>query len=274
MSVDISLVVNGAYQTKSSLHQCERIFSETDSLNLKLGLYKNASCYNADTLEGIGGKVLFFDKDAVLAELLEISGRRVVNSSDAIKLSDSKALTYARVTGQVKVPETFVLPKIYKGKQEFDSLPLAYPIVIKEAYGSLGAGVFLASNEAEARAIFKKIGSKDAIIQEFVANSIGRSIRVIAIKDKILGAVKFTNPDDFRSNGALGGTPTAYKLNKKEKKTVETVMKILGLHYAGIDLFDDGEGTFIEANSNAYFGKFEAVTGINVARELVLSLSK
>ena len=107
---------------------------------------------------------IFWDKDVMLAQMLENAGLKIFNSADAIYGCDNKAQTYICLAqAGIRIPETIIAPKTFEGigysnfsflKNAIDRLGL--PIIIKECFGSFGQQVFLANTEDEAKAIIKK----------------------------------------------------------------------------------------------------------------------
>jgi glutathione synthase/RimK-type ligase-like ATP-grasp enzyme len=99
--------------------------------------------------------VLFLDKDVALAEMLELQGATVINSSSSIAICDDKRRTYAHLAASgLRIPKTVLLPSLYPKQKIAAGLiasvieEIALPMVIKEAKGSFGAQVYLA-NSAE-----------------------------------------------------------------------------------------------------------------------------
>ena len=76
------------------------------------------------------------------------------------------------------------------------------------------------------------------------------------------------NVKDFRSNIEIGGIGKKVELKQSYIEICEKVAQILNLDYCGIDLLIDNKNTPLvcEVNSNAFFGMFEQITGINVAK--------
>ena len=102
--------------------------------------------------------VLFWDKDIHLARRLEKEGLRLFNSADAVEICDNKILTAIALSTKVATPRTVISPKTFEGVG-YSSLDfvenatrvLGLPMIIKEAYGSFGAQVYLASTLEEAK---------------------------------------------------------------------------------------------------------------------------
>ncbi|MGN1077741.1 MAG: RimK family alpha-L-glutamate ligase, partial [Candidatus Gallimonas sp.] len=92
-------------------------------------------------------------------------------------------------------------------------------------------------------------------------------VRVIVVGGRAIGSMLRVSERDFRSNAELGGRGEPYELSEEGKTLCEKIARILRLDYCGIDLLFGKESFLLcEVNSNAFFGAFERVTGINAAR--------
>ena len=220
--------------------------------------------------------VIYLDKDAYLARLLEKAGKRIFNNAEFIKMCDDKMLTFIKCANEgIKMPDTFAGPLVYtsieKPHIEFlDTIinKLGFPMVVKKVYGSLGEGVFLVKDRNELISLYEEICHNPLIFQRYVSSSKGRSIRVIVIDGKVFGAFVRKNGGDFRSN--FGTTAGSEKLENSQKYLdfAQKIAEKLDIEYAGIDLLDDDNGEIVmcEINSNAFFEEFEKTTGLNVAK--------
>ena len=217
---------------------------------------------------------IFWDKDIYLAERLEAQGIKLFNSSSAINLCDNKILMYQElIKKNIRIPHTFIAPKTfeglgYKNREFLDSIvkEIGWPIVIKEAYGSFGEQVYLANNMDEANAIVDRIGYKDFLIQEFIASSKGRDVRINVVGDQVIASMLRENKNDFRSNISNGGSGAAYQPNQEFIDLAINATKALGLDYAGVDVMFGKDGPIIcEINSNPQFASTLNATGINLA---------
>ena len=93
--------------------------------------------------------ILFWDKDVLLAKMLEECGNRVFNSSDAIFACDNKAYTYLELSKRgIATPDTVVAPLTFEETGYSNTAfadeaaeMLGYPLVVKELYGSFGGQV-------------------------------------------------------------------------------------------------------------------------------------
>ena len=221
--------------------------------------------------------VLYMDKDIYLARMLEKEGYRLFNNADFIKLCDDKVLTYIRCTNEgIRMIDTIAGPLVYVDDlkdEHYNFLDkvvdtLGLPLIVKKVYGSLGEGVYIAKNKENLKDIYKNNYRNPLLFQKYINTSNGRSVRVLVIDHKIVGAFERYNPNDFRSN--FGDKATSKKLENNVKITnfAANIVQKLDILYAGIDLLYDenGEPILCEINSNAFFEEFEKVTGVDVAK--------
>ena len=222
--------------------------------------------------------VIFWDKDTVLAQKIENDGIPTFNSSTAIALCDNKICTaVALVEHNVPHPKTIVAPKTFEGVGYNDDKflrkavnLLGLPMVVKEAYGSFGQQVYLANNFDELTQIVAKICHKDFLMQEFVAESAGRDIRVNVVGDKVICGMLRQNNNDFRSNITNGGNACATQLTDEQKQVALSAVKALGLDFAGVDVMFGKNGPIVcEVNSNPHFRSTFDCTGIDMSEHII-----
>ena len=216
---------------------------------------------------------IFWDKDIYLAKRLEQNGIRLFNNSAAVELCDNKILMYQELAkNNIRIPRTFIAPKTFEGlgynKLSFlDKVieEIGFPIVIKEAYGSFGEQVYLANDKESAKSIIKRIGYKDFLMQEFIASSKGRDIRINVVGDKAVASMLRENKKDFRSNISSGGNGINYEPKQEYIDLAIKAAKALGLSFAGVDVMFGEDGPIIcEVNSNPQFASTLKATGINL----------
>ena len=219
--------------------------------------------------------VIFWDKDIYLAKRLENQGLRLFNSSDAIALADNKILMYQELAKKgVRIPRTFISPKTFEGlnysKREFVNKvikEIGLPLVIKEAYGSFGEQVYLASTLEAVNKIIDQLGYKDFLMQEYISSSKGKDVRVNIVGDKAVISMLRENENDFRSNISSGGHGSLYQPQENYLKLAIAAKEALGLDFAGVDVMfgPDDEPIICEVNSNPQFASTLKATGVNLA---------
>lgn len=251
--------------------------------NIRLELF-TSSDLSGVTGEGFGANelpdfVIFWDKDVCLARRLEQARVRLFNCADAVEACDNKALTSLMLSkAGVRIPKTIIAPKTFEGvgynnlvflDRAVDKLGL--PLVIKESYGSFGMQVYLADTRDEAAQIIKELGHKEFIMQEFIASSRGRDLRVNVVGGKVVASILRYNEADFRSNLTIGGQMKPYTANNAQAELAVSACKALGLDFAGVDVMfgENDEPIICEVNSNTHFKTTLDCTGVNLADRIM-----
>ena len=236
-------------------------------------------CKSNDEILGEGVDfVLFWDKDVHLAKRLEKLGLKLFNSAESIEICDSKALTAETLEGKVATPRTIIAPKTFEGVgyNNLDFLEnatrvLGLPMIIKEAYGSFGAQVYLAKTLDEAKKIVDAIGHKEFIMQEFIKESVGRDVRVNVVGGRVVSAMERYNENDFRSNITNGGSMRKIEITKEIENASLIACEEIGLDFAGVDVLFGKDGPIVcEVNSNPHFKSSLECTGVDMS-ELIIS---
>ena len=270
------LIVNSFMNTSKFVSLYEMLSLAFKKHNVELEI-KKASDISLEVGQEIVSKpdfAIFWDKDIYLAERLEKSGVRLFNSKRAVLLCDNKILMYQALNEKgIKTPRTFIAPKTFEGLNYSDRSfldkvikEIGFPIVVKEAYGSFGEQVYLANDLIELNKIIDNIGYKDFLLQEFIASSRGRDIRINVVGNKAIISMLRENKNDFRSNISNGGTGSIYQPDKEFLALAVKAAEALGLDFAGVDVMFGEDGPIIcEVNSNPQFKSTLTATGINLA---------
>ena len=270
------LVVNSFMDNQKFINLYELLSIAFKKQNVSLEI-KNAS----DISLQVGAKILnkpdfaiFWDKDIYLAERLEKEGVRLFNSSRAILLCDNKILMYQELANKgIIIPRTFIAPKTFEGlnysKRDFLNnviKEIGFPIVVKEAFGSFGEQVYLANDIDSLNKIVDQIGYKDFLMQEFIASSKGKDIRINVVGNKAIVSMLRENDNDFRSNISSGGHGVKYEPKPEYIDLAVKAAQALGLDFAGVDVLFGKDGPIIcEVNSNPQFASTLKAMGVNLA---------
>ena len=267
------LVVNHFLNSEKYKEQTELYRSAADALGIQLTVCTNARrCPDSDF-------VLFLDKDVAYAGELESCGRRVFNSARAIALCDDKALTYlALKNSSVPMPKTLIAPMTFFPTDwtknpflEIAHQEIGFPMVVKEACGSFGWQVWLIENQEDLAAKLAECSPKRVILQEYVASSHGRDVRINIVGGKPVAAMYRYSHTDFRANISSGGSMRAYTPTDEQVKVATEACRVLGLDFGGVDLLFgvDDAPILCEVNSNAHIKNILSCTGINVAEHIL-----
>lgn len=284
------IIINGFLREEKFFSLYSALKQSTDKAGLQLELKTNIELMcdiaSGKTVanETLPPFAIFWDKDVRLAKTLEAAGMKLFNSASAIELCDDKSLTHIALMNRVPQPKTVLIPLTFPrvGYTDCAFLEkiadyLGFPLVIKQCFGSFGAGVYLAGNMEEAKAALMKTAGGAAIAQQYIASSFARDIRAYIVGDKVAAAMlRHNESGDFRANVAQGGKADAYALNEAQAALAVKTAQILGCTFAGVDLLfgENGEMTVCEVNSNAHFAGISAATGVNIADKIIEAVAQ
>ena len=146
------LVVNGFLNGDKFYGVYQLLVDAFKVRNVQLDIVKSSDINGKEDFETLPDFVMFWDKDYYLADRLERQGLKLFNSASGMVMCDNKILTYRELEKHgIAYPKTIVAPKTFENvgytdlnflEKAIDKLQL--PVVIKEAYGSFGAQVYLA----------------------------------------------------------------------------------------------------------------------------------
>lgn len=272
------LIVNGFLNTGKFRDIHGLLLDAARDLGIRLELRKSSGLmHRPEALRGLEADFcLFWDKDVHLARMLETAGIPVFNGADAIEACDDKALTWLRLADSgIPMPRTILAPLTYEGIGYTDTgfvdeaaEVLGYPMILKELHGSFGHQVYLARERAELPGILERIGAHPFLMQQFIASSFGRDLRVnVAGGRAVVGMLRVNEHGDFRSNITGGGTGRPWRLTERQAELAAAACRGLGLDFGGVDLLfgPDDEPILCEVNSNPHFRSTLDATGIDLA---------
>jgi [lysine-biosynthesis-protein LysW]---L-2-aminoadipate ligase len=176
---------------------------------------------------------------------LEAQKVRVFNRPPALLSCHDKLLT-ARLLGAAGVPH----PRTRRLESGRSGDALRYPVVAKPRFGSWGCDVELCSDpEALERYVslmrtrsWWRIGG---IVQELV-QPLGIDLRVIVAGGQVVGAASRTAaPGEWRTNVAVGGTPSGAVPPADARELALAATAALGIDFAGVDLLPLGDGWIV-----------------------------
>ena len=270
------LVINSFMDNQKfkNLYELLSLAFKKHNVSLEIKTASDISLEVGAKIENKPDFAIFWDKDIYLAERLEKMNVRLFNSARSVLLCDNKILMYQELANKgIRIPRTFIAPKTFEGlnysKRDFLNNvidEIGFPMIVKEAYGSFGEQVYLANDKESLNKIVDSIGYKDFLLQEFIASSKGRDIRINVVGDKAIVSMLRENKNDFRSNISSGGTGTKFDPKPEYLDLVVKASKALGLDFAGVDVLFGKDGPIIcEVNSNPQFASTLKATGINLA---------
>ncbi len=280
------LVVNEFVRSDKFYEIYNYLENSAKSKNVEIVRYTNADlCL---TFDGLQKKIdiekpqfcIFWDKDILLAQQLELCGLRLFNSAKAIEVCDNKALTYINLLNKnIAMPKTLVLPKRFRSvnwneeKLIFKIIEiLKLPLIIKECHGSFGQQVYLVNTKEQLIEKLCELNTTPIILQEFIKSSFAKDIRINVVGGKVVTSMlRYSANGDFRANISNGGKMKAYLPTKEECDLAINACNALNLDFAGVDILfgEDNKPILCEVNSNAHFMNIYNCTGVNVADYII-----
>ena len=107
-------------------------------------------------------------------------------------------------------------------------------------------------------------------MQEFIAESCGRDVRVNVVGGKVVSAMERYNDTDFRSNITNGGKMKKAALTPEIEMAAIRGAEAIGLDFAGVDVLFGKDGPIVcEVNSNPHFKSSLECTGIDMSEGIM-----
>lgn len=279
------LVVNGFLTTSKFTELTELFCDAAKQQGIQLDVYTNieyfVGYYEQNQAEKLPDFVLFWDKDILLAKYLESISIPVFNCSEGIEICDDKRKTYMALKGGgIPTPYSLIVPMTYenigyRNISLWDNMgvgnTIAYPLILKEAFGSFGEQVYRVDNREELCKMIQKLDGKPLMIQENIESSYGQDLRLQVVGNQVIAAMRRYSENDFRANITAGGKMEAYQPDEKACTLAIEACKAVKCDFAGVDLLfgKDGEYLVCEVNSNAHFKNLLDCTGINAAEYII-----
>lgn len=206
---------------------------------------------------------------------LAATGVRVVNSPRSLECAVDKYLTTARLQEVgLPVPRTIVCEHEDDAMAAFEQL--GRDVVVKPLFGSEGRGIVRVSDPDLAHRTFRTLMRLNAVLylQQFVDHE-GYDVRVLVLNGRVVGAIRRSSPDDFRTNVSRSGVAQSHEFTDREAEFAVRAAAATGAYIAGVDLLYDRAGNcfVIEVNAVPGWQAFTRTTGIDVAARLIDSLA-
>lgn len=171
--------------------------------------------------------IIFRGRNATLAKQFEADGFRMFNRSEVNRIANNKLSTF-ELAVMLGIP-TIETHKLYTPKQ-IDQ----FPVIVKTADGYGGEEVHLCRDASEIQQIQLRYPGRLLVIQPYIETN-ATDVRIFTLGNEIIGAVKRTGVNSFKSNYTLGGKIERYKPTKRDALMVEKVTSALQSDYIGID---------------------------------------
>ncbi len=204
---------------------------------------------------------------------LDMMGIAVLNNAVAIARSRDKLRAMQLLTlKDIDVPVTVCA-------RHPDELDIALelvggpPVIVKLIQGTQGVGVMIAETKEAARALLQTLWGMDQelILQQYIAESKGKDLRVIVVGGKVVAAMRRTaSKGEFRANLHRGGKGRKIRLSAELERIAIEATKVMALEVAGVDILESKDGPkVLEVNSSPGLEGIEKVTKADVADAII-----
>lgn len=211
---------------------------------------------------------------------IEGLGIPVINPVSSYIVARDKYLSLLLLSkAGIPTPKTAVVEDFYSATKLAESWR---KVVVKPLIGSMGFGIIKAEDPDTVYNIARTLSQlhQPIYLQEYVEKP-GRDIRILIIGSEIVAAYYRVqqNVENWKTNVAQGAKVDVIKKVDEELESLSyRILKILNLHYAGIDFAETKNGyVVLEVNASPQWRGIQRAVGINPARRLakyILSLIK
>jgi ribosomal protein S6--L-glutamate ligase len=210
-----------------------------------------------------------------LLHRVQARGVAVLNPPRAIETCVDKylATAYLEAAG-LRVPPTIACQHADAALEAFELL--GRDVVVKPLFGSEGRGMVRVSDTELAWRTFRTLERTQCVLylQQFIRHP-GWDLRVFVLGGRVLTAMRRHANGDWRTNVAQGGSGEVTRIGAEEESLALRAAGAVGAAIAGVDLLPGprGEWYVIEVNAVPGWRALTAVTGIDVATEVIQFLA-
>lgn len=268
---------------KAKGHACHRvdfrsICSEVDHTALKVHgsgiLLSDVDALIVRTMPPGSLEQVVYRMDALLQ--LQQQGKTILNHPRAIECAVDKFLTTSRLANAgLPIPRTIVCETTDQAMEAFQIL--GSDVVVKPIFGAEGRGIIRLSDPDLAFRSFRTLERLNNVLylQEFIEHE-GYDVRVLILEGEVVGAIRRSNFNDFRTNIARQAQASIHRVTEEERNLALSAAMTVHASFAGVDLLYDlaGRCYVLEVNAVPGWRAFQKATKINVAELVVESLER
>ncbi len=212
----------------------------------------------------------------LIVEHLESLGVVCLNSPTAIRDTADKFRTMTKL-GSAGIPiPTTVLPGASGETSAAMSVLSDASVLVKPLHGTQGEGIQLVERSRIAEGSDSKTSLQlpVAMVQEYIAASAGRAVRLLVFGDEILACYEKRAQRSFKANTATGAQVVPIPCAPSLATLARQVMSCLELDFAGVDFVFDGDHALVcDVNCSPSFAAAEAGLGINLADRITRAIA-
>jgi len=209
---------------------------------------------------------------------LEAQNVLCVNSSQSMKIANNKLHTLLLLAlHDIPIPQTG-FSCAQTGIKKIISMVGGDKQITKTLWGTWGIGTILTDAPHGTYSMVETLQTTETncLIQEYIKEFSGKSIRYIVIDSKIIASAEYESIDgNFKSNFSIGGSVCKAEQKKVEEDISIKAAQILGLAIAGVDLVRSKDGPkVLEVNTCPGIEGMELATGINIGTAMIKHIER
>lgn len=215
-------------------------------------------------------------EDSELAAVyhLERSGIPAINGFEALVVARDKFLSLRKLSEVgIPVPRTFLVSESAQLRHAIQALG-GFPLVMKTARGRQGTDVYLVEDMVFADYLLRHPPrmSEGILVQQFIPSGSRGDVRVVIAAGRVIASMRrVPKKGDFRTNAHQRGKGLAWSPQPVWVRLALDASEALRLEVSGVDLVEGPDGPLVlEVNTTPGFRELERVTGIDVAREIII----
>ena len=206
------------------------------------------------------------------------TGALCLNNAEAIGATRDKLLAHQLLSrAKIAVPVT-IFANSPKGTKELISLVGNAPLVVKSSEPARGRRVALAKTNKAAESLVDEFRGLDTnfIVQAFIEEAAGTSIRCFVVGNKVVGAMRRqSRAGELRANNHRPGQAMRIQLTNDECAIARRAVRELGLAVGGVDILRSNEGPkVLDVSSSPGLEAIEHTTGLDIATLMIEYLER
>jgi gamma-F420-2:alpha-L-glutamate ligase len=204
---------------------------------------------------------------------LERLGVLSFNSAESIDTVKDKLYSH-QILAQNGLPVPKTMLVMFPVNPDLVKRQIGFPVVVKTLSGSQGSGVFLCETLNHFEDLMQMVEltnpKANIILQEFIADSRGRDLRVIVIGGRAIACMeRVAEEGSFKANFSRGASVREFPMTPEVEWLAIETARVLGLEIAGVDLLFAGDHYKVcEANSSPGFEGVESCCDVDVVNEI------
>lgn len=202
-------------------------------------------------------------------------GIYTLNAADAIAQSRDRLLALqALQSADIPIPTT-AFANSPVDVDDLIELVGGPPLLVKMLDGTQHGRIALAEHEEEARALISRGEELHAnmLVQKFISEAKGKSLRCVVVDGKVVGSMEMTanlaEPEKTHRNAS------GVRLSEAEKQLALRAARTMRLKVAGVDMLRSAQGPLVvNVTAIPSLSEVERITKKDIAGKLILAVEK